>query len=84
VPYCSSNWFTGASPDNNNAMKFYFRGHYIVDAVVDSLSDAGLVGAPTLREATHIIFAGSSAGGIGVSINLDRLAKTLYWADVRG
>jgi hypothetical protein len=84
VVYCSSDFWSGTRPDNNTEVKFYFRGHYIVDAVVDAVSDASMIGTPTVRGATQVIFAGSSAGGIGVRINLDRLAKTLSWADVRG
>ena len=84
APYCSSDWWSGMRSDNNNAMGFYFRGHYIVDAIVDSVMDATLLGTPTLRDATQVIFAGSSAGGVGVRVNLDRLATSLTWADVRG
>lgn len=82
--YCSSDLWSGTRPDNNNDVKFFFRGQYIVDAIMDSLLDANQIGAPTLREATQIIISGSSAGGIGARTHLDRLAKMLSWADVRG
>lgn len=82
--YCTSDAWSGASKDNNNEMNWHFRGHYVVNAIVDAAMDENIVGSPTLREATHVLFAGSSAGAHGLYYNIDRLAYMLPWADVRG
>ncbi len=82
--YCTSDSWSGASEDNNNEMNWYFRGYYVVNAIVDAAMDENIVGSPTLREATHVLFAGSSAGAHGLYHNIDRLAQMLPWADVRG
>lgn len=81
--YCTSDDWTGARQDRNNAMGWYFRGHYVTNAIVDAMMDDNLIGQPTLREATHVLLTGSSAGAHGLLNNADRLAKLLAWADVR-
>lgn len=88
--YCSSDAWSGTralagfltgNPDEG----MYFRGRYVTDAIVDSVSDPGVVGSPTLAEATQVLLTGSSAGGNGLRNNLDRLAAQLRarGADVR-
>lgn len=67
----------------------HFKGSRIIDAVLDTLRNAprgkrragGEAGAraswPDLDEATHVIFAGSSAGGGGATENGDRVRAKL-------
>lgn len=81
--YCTSDMWTGTSPDNNNEVGWYFRGHYVVNAIMDALMDANVIGKPTLREGTHLLLSGSSAGAHGLFHHLDRLAQSLSWMDVR-
>jgi len=34
IPYCSSDGYSGSTPDNDNECGFYFRGYDIVKAVI--------------------------------------------------
>lgn len=70
-----------------------FRGSQIIDAVLDTLRNAApaprlravrhslkedaTVAWPDLDNATHVLFAGSSAGGIGARTNADRVGAKL-------
>lgn len=64
--------------------RIHFLGHEIVDAVfatlrrdgVPALSD-GTSTMPDLDDAAYVVFAGASAGGAGVTNNLDRIAGVL-------
>ncbi|CAH8560223.1 unnamed protein product [Schistosoma turkestanicum] len=70
IPYCSSDLWTGKMA--NRSGDFYFHGSRIVAAVIDDLP---------WRNAAYtekVIFAGSSAGGIGVLMNIDRLGRKLF------
>ncbi|XP_065352849.1 palmitoleoyl-protein carboxylesterase NOTUM [Cloeon dipterum] len=98
VPYCSSDSWSGATgPDpgasgypwklrfnftSDNFSRLSFMGSYIVSQVVSDLLPRGLTSG------TKLILAGSSAGGIGVMLNLDRVADFLRESaprlDVRG
>ncbi|VDN09751.1 unnamed protein product [Dibothriocephalus latus] len=70
VPYCSSDLWTGKKRRTTNG--YYFHGSRILTAVINEL----LV-RRDFAEAKKVIFAGSSAGGIGTMMNLDRLARKI-------
>jgi hypothetical protein len=60
--------------------RIHFLGSRIVDAVIATLRRDGVAGPqglPDLDDARHVVFAGSSAGGQGVTANLDRVADVL-------
>lgn len=81
--YGSSDSWSGtreASPETGN---LNFRGHFVVDAIIDALLDPSIVGTANLANATHVLLSGSSAGAGGLRHNVDRLAESLSWADVR-
>ncbi|KAF7256806.1 hypothetical protein EG68_05630 [Paragonimus skrjabini miyazakii] len=69
IPYCSSDLWTGKRA--NRSGDFYFHGSRILQAVIDHL--------PWERSVSvdRVVFAGSSAGGIGVLMNVDRLSRKL-------
>nr|CAH8871774.1 unnamed protein product [Trichobilharzia regenti] len=70
IPYCSSDLWTGKMA--NQSGDFYFHGSRILAAVIDDL--------PWHNAAytEKVVFSGSSAGGIGVLMNVDRLARKLF------
>nr|VZI27391.1 unnamed protein product [Spirometra erinaceieuropaei] len=51
---------------------YYFHGSRIITAVIDEL-----LARRDFAEAKKVVIAGSSAGGIGTMMNLDRLARKL-------
>ena len=67
----------------------HFKGARIIDAVLETLRRSsrgravlppgGTAGKaiPDLDAATHVLFAGSSAGGLGANTNADRVAAKL-------
>ncbi len=70
VPYCSQDAFLANSPlpsvdlgDDNN-ISFVFRGRVILESVVQDLLDMGMANA------SRLVLAGSSAGGVGILNNL--------------
>jgi Pectinacetylesterase len=83
IHYCSSDGYSGDAVRTIGGRKTEFRGHRIVDAVIEDLMEGSVVGSPTLRDATEVIFAGSSAGAFGVHNNVDRIAARLSWAKVK-
>lgn len=74
LPYCSSDSWSGTkplkSPGSNS--RFAFMGAEIVSHVVRDLIPLGL------ENATSLILAGSSAGGIGVMLNLNRVKDLIH------
>ncbi|GAB1297180.1 Palmitoleoyl-protein carboxylesterase NOTUM [Apodemus speciosus] len=70
IPYCSSDVWSGASPKSEKS-EYAFMGSLIIQEVVRELLDKGLSGAKVL------LLAGSSAGGTGVLLNVDRVAELL-------
>ncbi|CAH8607123.1 unnamed protein product [Heterobilharzia americana] len=70
IPYCSSDLWTGKMA--NRSGEFYFHGSRILAAVIDNLPWHNAV------YTEKVIFAGSSAGGIGVLMNVDRLGRKLF------
>lgn len=73
VPYCSGDVHLGMQTAIvNSSFPFYFAGHNIVDAVIDSL-----INTTTIAHADNVLFAGSSAGGIGTFANADFVSSKL-------
>ncbi|XP_011247617.1 palmitoleoyl-protein carboxylesterase NOTUM isoform X1 [Mus musculus] len=70
IPYCSSDVWSGASPKSDKN-EYAFMGSLIIQEVVRELLGKGLSGAKVL------LLAGSSAGGTGVLLNVDRVAELL-------
>lgn len=88
VYYCSSDaWQGGATQarmttTDGREYDIAFRGHTIVRAVFESLtqgvvSDDGAVTLPALQDGDQLLLTGSSAGGTGVTFNLDWVADRL-------
>ncbi|KAF5911390.1 hypothetical protein HPG69_018693 [Diceros bicornis minor] len=77
IPYCSSDVWSGASSKSEKtalllqADEYAFMGTLIIREVVRELLGKGLSGAKVL------LLAGSSAGGTGVLLNVDRVAEQL-------
>nr|CAG4642376.1 EOG090X02ZJ [Evadne anonyx] len=70
VPYCSSDSWSGSSPAGSNS-RFAFMGSVILMEVIRDLLPQGLLNA------SKLMLTGSSAGGIGVLLNLDRVTDFL-------
>ncbi|KPP77510.1 protein notum-like [Scleropages formosus] len=70
VPYCSSDVWSGASPKTDQS-GYAFMGSLIIREVVKELLAQGLDTAKLL------LLAGSSAGGTGVLLSVDRVAEQL-------
>ncbi|KAI4458352.1 notum-related [Holotrichia oblita] len=70
IPYCSSDSWTGSKVDRKDM--FTFMGSLIVSQVVRDLVPLGL------ENGTDLLLAGSSAGGIGVMLNLDLVQELLH------
>uniref|UniRef100_A0A3P8R7J3 Notum, palmitoleoyl-protein carboxylesterase n=1 Tax=Astatotilapia calliptera TaxID=8154 RepID=A0A3P8R7J3_ASTCA len=70
VPYCSSDVWSGATAKTDQS-GYAFMGSLIIQEVVKDLLKKGLENAKVL------LLAGSSAGGTGVLLNVDRVAEML-------
>ncbi|XP_057374121.1 palmitoleoyl-protein carboxylesterase notum1-like [Daphnia carinata] len=81
VPYCSSDSWSGSSPAGATS-RFAFMGSVIIQEVLRDLLSQGLLNA------SKLMLTGSSAGGTGVMLNLDRATDFLRTqgstAEVRG
>nr|CAG4649174.1 EOG090X02ZJ [Scapholeberis mucronata] len=81
VPYCSSDSWSGSSPAGSTS-RFAFMGSAIIQEVLRDLLPQGLLNA------SKLMLTGSSAGGTGVMLNLDRVTDFLRTqgstAEVRG
>ncbi|XP_075895273.1 inactive palmitoleoyl-protein carboxylesterase notum1b [Nelusetta ayraudi] len=71
IPYCSSDNWSGASPPRADDGEYAFMGSLIIREVVNELLTKGL------DKAKVLLLAGSSAGGLGVMLNVDRVAEQL-------
>ena len=78
VPYCSSYSWSGRRSKPESRDSFRFMGSLIVRQVMADLIPLGL-GNP---QGTDLLMAGSSAGGLGVMLNLDKTRAFLQ--DERG
>ncbi|KAM9792633.1 inactive palmitoleoyl-protein carboxylesterase notum1b [Neosynchiropus ocellatus] len=70
IPYCSSDVWSGATPKSVDS-HYAFMGSLIIKEVVQELLSKGLDNAKVL------LLSGSSAGGTGVMLNVDRVARQL-------
>nr|CAG4650819.1 EOG090X02ZJ [Simocephalus serrulatus] len=81
VPYCSSDSWSGSSPAGSTS-RFAFMGSVIIQEVLRDLLPQGLLNA------SKLMLTGSSAGGTGVMLNLDKVTDFLRTqgssAEVRG
>uniref|UniRef100_A0A3P9MTM6 Notum, palmitoleoyl-protein carboxylesterase n=1 Tax=Poecilia reticulata TaxID=8081 RepID=A0A3P9MTM6_POERE len=77
IPYCSSDVWSGATPKTEHS-DYAFMGSLIIKEVVKELLTKGL------DKAKVLLLAGSSAGGTGVLLNVDRVAEQLQAAGHRG
>jgi hypothetical protein len=91
--YCSSDRWAGTRHDvvldGDPPFRLHFAGADILEAALHALgaglaSDDGAVALPPLADAERILFSGSSAGGKGVAVHLDRVAAALPQAEVFG
>ncbi|GFS74372.1 palmitoleoyl-protein carboxylesterase NOTUM [Nephila pilipes] len=71
LPYCSSDTWSGASYSSRKG-EFSFLGSLIIIEVIKDLLNKELFSADML------LLAGSSAGGTGVLLNLDRVSDFLH------
>jgi len=88
VYYCSSDFWVGQAADvplttaDGIDYRVHFEGALIVDDVVDWLlaggsSDDGQVTMGSVRDASELLVAGSSAGGMGVTQHVDAIADAV-------
>ncbi|KAH0956419.1 hypothetical protein HN011_011822 [Eciton burchellii] len=72
VPYCTSDTWSGTKKVETASDMFSFMGADIVTQVVRDLVPLGL------ENASAFLLAGSSAGGTGVLLNLDRVQNLVH------
>lgn len=84
--YCSSDGWSGATaekrPTQADPGGWYFSGRLNVRAMIEILIQR--YGLDDADPQTRVLFAGSSAGGIGVEVNADTLAGLLPRAAAEG
>ncbi|CAD7003911.1 unnamed protein product [Ceratitis capitata] len=73
VPYCSSDSWSGTRDTIHETTKFRFMGAVILRNVIAELIPLGLGRV----EGSELLLVGSSAGGLGVMLNLDRITNYL-------
>ncbi|XP_072319805.1 carboxylesterase notum2 [Eucyclogobius newberryi] len=94
IPYCSSDVWSGTGPtarsrsrekendQNANTTEYIFMGSLIIREVIKDLVPKGI------KQAKVVMLTGTSAGGTGVLLNIDRVAGQLEQlgaeAQVRG
>jgi len=80
-PYCTQDLHSGqvTNPTEEDNYGLYFAGHHVFTAMLDQLDKNN-----NMQNAEEIILSGASAGGIGVWMNLDYLAKRYPRAKVTG
>jgi hypothetical protein len=83
IDYCSSDYWMGEQDGNaamtsaqilasHNVNNWYFDGHAIIQAVIQTLQQQY-----GLNNATDVLFAGGSAGAVGVFMNADYISGLL-------
>ncbi|XP_063613318.1 palmitoleoyl-protein carboxylesterase NOTUM-like [Penaeus indicus] len=77
VPYCSSDSWAGTRRAADGSGEFSFMGSVIVEKVIEQLL------ALNLTHGHKLILAGSSAGGVGALVNVDRVAAQLARQGIR-
>lgn len=84
VRYCSSDLWIGDAESMVGGEPWQFRGKNIVAAVIEDLQNNEIIKTKTLADASELLLVGSSAGGAGVTQNLDDVARMLPDIQVRG
>jgi hypothetical protein len=93
IYYCSSDFWLGTEPakvlEGDPPYRIHFEGDGILDAAFAALregvsSDNGEQTLPPLDQASSLLFAGSSAGGFGVALQLNQVARSLPGIPVTG
>lgn len=80
-PYCTQDLHSGQVRTLDDAnFHMHFSGHLVLDAILSELEKL----PNSIRDAEEIILSGASAGGIGVWMNLDYIAKRYPFAKVTG
>ncbi|XP_055376229.1 palmitoleoyl-protein carboxylesterase NOTUM [Condylostylus longicornis] len=74
VPYCSSDSWSGTKTQIETRDGWRFMGSLIIKQVIADLIPLGL-GGPANSE---LLLVGSSAGGLGVMLNLDRVSHFIH------
>ncbi|XP_019179026.1 PREDICTED: pectin acetylesterase 11-like [Ipomoea nil] len=69
IRYCDGGSFAGDVEKPDPVTKLYYRGARIFQVVVDELMAKGM------KDAKNVIFAGGSAGGLGVLVHCDRFTS---------
>ncbi|XP_029432748.1 palmitoleoyl-protein carboxylesterase notum2-like [Rhinatrema bivittatum] len=69
VPYCSSDVWSGTLPKSRH--EYAFMGSMIIQEVIRDLVPKGI------KQAKVVMLAGTSAGGTGVLLNIERVAALL-------
>jgi O-palmitoleoyl-L-serine hydrolase len=73
VPYCSSDSWSGSRSKPESRDSFRFMGSLIVRQVMADLIPLGLGHS----QGADLLMAGSSAGGLGVMLNIDKVRTFL-------
>ncbi|XP_054734852.1 palmitoleoyl-protein carboxylesterase NOTUM [Anastrepha obliqua] len=73
VPYCSSDSWSGTRSTIDETAEWRFMGAVIIRQVIAELIPLGLGRVP----GAELLLVGSSAGGLGVMLNLDRITNYL-------
>lgn len=75
ISYCTGDLHMGAATEADaSTFGLYFSGRYIVEAVVDTLATQQEY---SVNDASTIVLAGQSAGGLGIVSLLDRVSDQL-------
>ncbi len=70
-PYCTQDLHSGQVKEaTDKTWGMYFAGHHVMTAMLDEMDRT-----MGMKDATEIILSGASAGGIGVWMNVDYIAK---------
>jgi len=83
IKYCSSDIYSGMSQNYENDMNYYFHGSNIVFEMLKDFTNTSIVN-DTIDCATHIIVSGSSAGCLGIMINLNKINDMFQNVNVKG
>lgn len=68
IPYCTNDLYQGTHINKVDGKKIYFHGRKIVEDVFKQLDDE-------FKYANDLVFAGYSAGAIGLGLNADLIAQ---------
>lgn len=80
IPYCTSDThYGGRLTASEETFNLYFSGRLSFESIIEHL-----VQEHGLGNATHVLLAGGSAGGVGTFHNIDWLAQRLPSATIKG